>query len=94
MNYQSNNSKIVELKSGLFLVEDVKAEAKKNNGVKCGYCENRSIDDQIFLMGWKTTDRWNIDHPTCGHGRYITCPECEKLNRYGCPICGCGEVYT
>lgn len=58
----------------------------------CIGCGKPSVGIRPLL--WSTQDGFAIEWPTCGHGKFVICPECFSRTLAKCPVCGCEELYT
>ena len=69
-------------------------DATARNPLSCVACGKVSCGPMPF-MGWRTDDGFYKHYPTCRHGQYLGCPECEaKSHCLRCPVCGSMEEYT
>ena len=90
-------SREITMPSGLILVEtvdkpiDQPPEPIDREQIFCVDC-GRISEYRGIILGWKTSDGFDIEWPTCGHGKFATCSDCEALMK--CPMCGCGQFYT
>lgn len=93
-----------QLPSGLYVFKDKQPEPEPEQPdsglVTCAHCQKTERVQRWHLFLHRLSNGWFIEHPTCGHGRYIVCTDCvdnwrkdDPTKTYGCPVCGSAELY-
>lgn len=83
-----------ELPSGLFVAETppTPPPPEPEPVARCCHC-SKPCSVPMPIFGWSTEDGFHAHWPTCKHGKYLECTECDK-KMLGCPVCGSNEEYT